>query len=80
MERVTLLIRNEWHHVIEHRIPLITEFAKMRGLPHRCNPLQTDISAHTARKKNEGRNAGRNAGKNVGCGVDYLGSRTGLDP
>ena len=51
MERVTLLIRNEWLHVIGHRIPLITEFAKMRGLPHRCNLLQTDISAHTARKK-----------------------------
>jgi Fic family protein len=30
MERVTLLIHNEWHPVIEHRIPLITEFAKIR--------------------------------------------------
>ncbi len=38
MERVTLLIRNEWLHVIGHRIPLITEFAKMMVnavFPHR---------------------------------------------
>ncbi|RWT33577.1 hypothetical protein DN613_20685 [Aeromonas caviae] len=58
MERVTPLIHNEWHHVIVHRIPLITEFAKMRGITpsmqSRADPLSGSIcNSQSQLKRNE---------------------------